>query len=222
MSDQQQDTEITLGTGKLLGLFFGLVAVCGLFFGLGFMLGKSSAPNPNVSLVTESVPTGVATGNTAKPSSARPMEAKAQQGDCPQGQNCTPTPEMSFYKSDQPAPDANSAPATAPAQLPTQTAAVQSDAKPDAKSDAKTAPAPEISKSVPTGTGYIVQIAAVSKQQDAEALVGALRKKSYPVFITNPGDTLFHVQIGPFADVKDAEAMRTKLQGDGYNPILKR
>ena len=37
-----QDTEITLGTGKMLALFFGLVALCGLFFGLGFSLGRGS------------------------------------------------------------------------------------------------------------------------------------------------------------------------------------
>ena len=38
-----EDTEITLGTGKLLGLFFLLVAVCGVFFAIGYSLGKSSA-----------------------------------------------------------------------------------------------------------------------------------------------------------------------------------
>ena len=42
-----QDTEITLGTGKMLGLFFGLVGLCGLFFGLGFSLGRGSVqPSP--------------------------------------------------------------------------------------------------------------------------------------------------------------------------------
>jgi len=40
-----KDTEITLGTGRLLGLFFGLVVVCALFMGLGYTLGRSSAAN---------------------------------------------------------------------------------------------------------------------------------------------------------------------------------
>ena len=31
-----QDTEITLGTGKMLALFFGLVALCAVFFGWDF------------------------------------------------------------------------------------------------------------------------------------------------------------------------------------------
>jgi len=73
------------------------------------------------------------------------------------------------------------------------------------------------------GNGYTVQIAAVSKQEDADALVDALKKKAYPVFVANvPSDKLFHVQVGPFADVKDAEAMKSKLMSDGYNPIVKR
>jgi cell division septation protein DedD len=52
--------------------------------------------------------------------------------------------------------------------------------------------------------------------------VTALRKKQYPVFIANSaGDPLFHVQVGPFSEKKDAEAMRTRLSGDGYNAIVK-
>ena len=42
-------------------------------------------------------------------------------------------------------------------------------------------------------------------------------------FIVTPSpDKFFHVQVGPFADVKEAEAMRGKLMSDGYNPILKK
>jgi len=84
---------------------------------------------------------------------------------------------------------------------------------------------PELGKtgSLSGASGYTVQVAAVSKQEDADALVDALKKKSYPVFIANAAtDKLFHVQVGPFGDIKDAEAMKSKLMGDGYNPIVKR
>jgi len=68
----------------------------------------------------------------------------------------------------------------------------------------------------------MVQVAAVTKQEDAEILKTALQKKQYPVFVANsPGDPLFHVQVGPFTDRKDADAMRTRLAGDGYNAIVK-
>src|SRR5438477_10720675 len=36
------DTEITLGTGKMLAMFFGLVILCAVFFGMGFSMGKNS------------------------------------------------------------------------------------------------------------------------------------------------------------------------------------
>jgi DedD protein len=71
--------------------------------------------------------------------------------------------------------------------------------------------------------GYLVQVAAVSKQDDAEALVDALKKKQYPAFTANNiNDKLFRVQIGPFADIKAAETVRAHLVDDGYNPILKK
>ncbi len=77
-----------------------------------------------------------------------------------------------------------------------------------------------------TGPGTIVvQIAAVSREDDAVALAGALRKKNYNVFVVNnpvTNDKLYHVQVGPFASIQDAEAMKLKLTGEGYNPIVKR
>ena len=43
MPTSDQDTEITLGTGKMLLLFFGLVLVCAFFFAIGFSFGKKAA-----------------------------------------------------------------------------------------------------------------------------------------------------------------------------------
>ena len=54
-----------------------------------------------------------------------------------------------------------------------------------------------------TGPGTIVvQIAAVSREDDAVALAGALRKKNYNVFVVNnpiTNDKFYHVQVGPFS-----------------------
>ncbi|MGH9669864.1 MAG: SPOR domain-containing protein, partial [Terriglobales bacterium] len=71
--------------------------------------------------------------------------------------------------------------------------------------------------------GYTVQIAAVTRKEDADALVAALRKKQYPVFVaTSASDKFLRVQVGPFSDPKEAETMRQRLIGDGYKPILKK
>jgi DedD protein len=196
MSDQ--DEEITLGTGRLLGLFFGLVILCALFFSVGYSLGHRSAPE-----------TVAATGNTAVPES-KPIHAEpAGKSDADAKSS---TDELTFYKAvEQNEPKAKlEPPAPRVAQLTTRTI----ESRPVT---------PEMRRAVATGSGYMVQVAAVRKQEDAEALLRALRRKNYPVLTTTgPSDKLHHVQVGPFADIKLAEAAKSKLIGDGYNPILKK
>ena len=202
-----EDTEITLGTGKLLGLFFGLVVICAVFFALGYTLGRKSDSG------LSSAPSGISpsAANSAKPAStaaATPMtfyKAVEQQNANPQLTPATavaPTPDAAGPPSD-PAQAAPSSPATA--------------------TSPQGANPPDAMAAVPA-TGYFVQVAAVSKQDDAEALVDALKKKQYPAFVSNGSatDKLFRVQLGPFADIKDAESLRARLINDGYNPILKK
>jgi cell division septation protein DedD len=191
-----QDTEITLGTGKMLVLFFGLVVLCAVFFGMGFSLGKSTV---KVEAGGPQPASPVATG-AVRPSAVKPVST-------------TPAPEMTFYKAVG-QKDADSQLATSDAANAASSAPPSTDAKP-------TPPDPMVP---PATNGYYVQVAAVSKQEDAEALVDALKKKQYPAFANNnaPSDKLFHVQVGPFVDIKDAEALRAKLVSDGYSPILKK
>ncbi len=191
LDEQQQDTEVTLGVGKLLGLFFLLVILCGVFFALGYTLGKGSQKTEG-SLVN---------GDKA---SAAAQPAEKSNGSVRQITNeDKPQTDMSFYK-----------------------AVEQKDAdtqlqKPDTSTPAKPVDAPELKAS--PGGAFVVQVAAVSKKEDAEALQQALQKKQYPVVVTpGNGDKLFHVQIGPFAELKDAETMKGRLAADGYNAIVKK
>jgi len=214
-----EDTEITLGTGKLLVLFFGLVGICALFFALGYSLGKKS--EPTMSAGSAAVAPQTTSG------------AKASSGPTP-----ATAPPMTFYKSVE-QKDANPQ-LTAAADAKTDTAAAPAGAAPAAGSPGQTSPgqsapnqssttqaapsnAPDPAIAMPTA-GYFVQVAAVSKQEDADSLVDALKKKQYPALVAAQvsTDKLFRVQVGPFSDIKDAEAMRTRLIADGYSPILKK
>ena len=68
----------------------------------------------------------------------------------------------------------------------------------------------------------MVQVAAVSHREDADLLVGALKARGYTVSARpTAGDNFIHVQVGPFSNKKDAEAMRQRLLSDGYNALLK-
>ncbi|ABF41532.1 Sporulation related protein [Candidatus Koribacter versatilis Ellin345] len=198
---QSQDTEITLGLGKLLGLFLVLAILCGVFFSIGYSFGKSSAKGAattaDASLASE--PSGPKPAGSVSAKSAQPENK----------------PDLTFYKAvGQKEPDAN---LQKPEPEPEVTPAPARAADPMTPKSV----APEIAR---PGSGYVVQVAAVSKQEDAQALADALRKKSYAVLIaTNPpNDKLYHVQVGPFVDIATAEDMRTRLVSDGYNPILKK
>src|SRR5437588_10845245 len=58
-----ESTEITLGTGKLLGLFLGLVVICAIFFSLGYAMGKNSgAVQPQMTEAPATLPYGAAPG----------------------------------------------------------------------------------------------------------------------------------------------------------------
>lgn len=193
-----QDTEITLGTGKLLFLFFGLVGICALFFALGYSLGRKSEPVVS----TASAGTARASSNPNK------------------GNSGSAAAPMTFYKNVE---QKDASPELTP----------PADTKTDGKNDgtaaasgsgqAAPANATENATALPT-SGYFVQVAAVSKQDDADALVDALKKRDYPAFVASAtsADKLFRVQLGPFSEIKDAEGVRTKLIGDGYSPILKK
>jgi DedD protein len=196
-TDHVKDTEITLSTGKLLGIFFGLVIVCGVFFTMGYLLGKSSSAGGRTEIVA-SVPSSNAAG---KPSAAN--KAPETIAPCAPGSpNC----------------------ASAAISIDSGVAGKTPDQQPsgDKSSDQPSSQSAGTEVKNGAGSSYMVQVAAVSKQEDAEILVTALRKKQYPVFIANAaGDPLFHVQVGPFSEKKDADAMRTRLAGDGYNAIVK-
>jgi len=198
-SDEVRDTEITLSTGKLLGIFFALAIICGVFFTMGYLLGKSNSAGGRTEIVAT-----VPSNSAGKPYAGNKTPEAITQT-CPPGSpNCAAATAGDTSSTTKPADQQPAAQQSSASKTSDQSASAGTDGKSGAASS------------------FMVQVAAVSKQEDAEILVTALRKKQYPVFIANAsGDPLFHVQVGPFTDRKDAEAMRTRLSGDGYNAIVK-
>jgi cell division septation protein DedD len=227
----RKEHELTLSMSAILGIFFGLVLLCGLFFGLGYnMRGRqiSSAAGTDAGADDSANPQF----NNFKPAAGSPAGSKPAVVVAP---DAAPAPPSNVASS----PMAN-AHAAAPAN--TETAATESQAAPTAI--VRLAPAPttaghpaatgsvtmatvvpgaQAPAPAPMATGsFVVQVAAVSHQEDADLLMGALKGRGYAVVErTESQDKLVHIQIGPFAYRKDAEAMRQRLLSDGYNAIIK-
>jgi len=212
---RRQDTELTLGPLMLLAIFFGLVLLCGLCFGLGYSMGhrgpqtassagagpaaegsqqvSSSQPKPSATVAVPPQPAERTVVDLApSESDAGGQDANAGNPGSSSGGNSTSRPVV------KPALPPSTAPAPAPS-LPSPAA--------------RPVPAPP--------AALMVQIAAVTHQEDAEVLVGALRKRGYAVTVSRqPADSLLHVRIGPFATRDEANRWRQKLLNDGYNAVV--
>jgi cell division septation protein DedD len=200
-AERRRDTELTMGPMMLLGFFMGLVVLCGLCFGLGYAMGsRSSHESSFTSQQTGSEASSGTASSQAKPTAAPQIN--------PQHQGAPAAPSAADGTNADAAPDSQNASSTPVAGG----NSAQPVVKP-ALSAAATAPAP-------AGT-LMVQIAAVSHQEDADVLVGALRRRGFAVTARrDPADGQFHVRIGPFATRNDANATRQKLLSDGYNAIV--
>jgi cell division septation protein DedD len=63
----------------------------------------------------------------------------------------------------------------------------------------------------PPGTGFVVQVAAVRKREEAETIARRLSDKGYRVFITTAGPN-FRVRVGKYDDRTEAEAVAGRLE----------
>ena len=207
-----------LESRHLVGLFLSVVLLCGVFFSLGYVMGRTQFGGP--------VQASESLAKSLRPAPADTAAAKAKD----KGKEAAGTPapasnEWDFYKKNSndrlepAAKPAASAPATVPAVKKNEPAAA-----PATKTIAAT-PKPSARFQPPSmGKGAIVlQLAALTRESDALAMADALQQKKFPSFVVTPaGDAFFRVQVGPYSDVKSAEAAKAALDREGFKAIIKR
>jgi cell division septation protein DedD len=208
--DEGGDRELTLGSGAILGIFIGLVVLCGGFFGFGYKMGShKSAP------ILAAEPAAPATDFSGfRPSTSNTSALKPNAGSSSAPSAIKASPEHSEEESPIPEPK----PAVVAAVPAPTHATAAPPSHPPATVATQTGVAPPVS-------GFFVQIAAISPahQGDAELLVAALKAKGYPTAARSvPQDKLLHIQVGPYGTKQAAEAIKQRLSADGYNnPIVK-
>ncbi len=267
-AEERQASELTLGMGSLLGIFFGVVLVCGVFFGFGYSMGRHnpSAPSP---ASTETAEAG-SSPHPAKPSAitSRPEQPQFQSPlpgsypktvapkNVPEEQAASGSPSNPNFPDNfsPPVPDEGTDARSSRAARSAQESVARSEDLPVAhspenaeasaprrsalpKPHAGTAAAPGETTTAevrtptavshfalppPTRAPMMVQIAAVTRQEDADVLAAALRRHGFsPMIRSGLADKFFHVQIGPFTDKSQAELVKERLIADGYNAIVK-
>jgi cell division protein FtsN len=233
---RERDTEVTLTPGALAGIVFGLLLLCGLCFGGGYWVGHRSSGPPQAAAAQTAAPTAApdeeplqANSSVPKPSAEAqaPVAPPAQPADNGQAQpapgsaganRANPQPNPAPPAASEPPP---SAPASAPAAQPQAPVRPAFSSGGNAAQQASPGYPSNVRAAMPEPGQLMVQIAAVSHEEDAEVLVNALRKRGYSATAhRDPRDGMVHVRIGPFTARQEADRMARRLLDDGYNAMV--
>ena len=203
--------ELVLGNRQLLSVFFIVVVLLGVFFTMGYIVGRNSAPviadaqgratkpvSVDSGIVTETAPPPVSDGPPPTETAQQlPADGPAAHAESTSGKADT-SPEP---------PPAKAAEKSAKKK--------ETKAADSAKADAAKKSKPATNDQPTSGQSYL-QLAATTKRE-ADVMVDVLRQKGFKAMAAEiqekPG--MFRVLVGPVAE-GGRNAMRADLQKSGF------
>lgn len=197
-----------LESRHLVGLFLGVVLLCGVFFTLGYVMGHNQyggAVHAESPVRTSSSASAKSADSNSSDPAAAPSAASNGGWDFYDNKkpanHVGPSAAAQSEAEDVPAPVVRTEPAVTPVR-------VHTDAR-----------APKIAKGA-----FVLQVAALRHQSDALAMADLLQKKRFPSFVAAPGagSPLYRVQVGPYSDERAADSAKAALDHAGFKAIIKR
>ncbi len=205
MTKAEHDQEYVLGTKQLLSAFFVVVALLGVFFTAGYIIGRNTTAK---------------TGTSDASANASPATEAAQR---------------TALRGDPPPVSETPAPAPAPVSNPIENAATTPVADMSAKTppakevaaksptEPKTQATPELVNAVPSqvvpGHMYL-QLMAV-KRPVADNMVKLLKGRGYPALLGESSKPeLFRVLVGPFTDMASLAKTKSGLKSAGFESVI--
>lgn len=207
--NEDGEFELVLGNRQLLSVFFIVVVLLGVFFTMGYIVGRNSAPGGG-DLAKKTEPIVVDKPSDAKPEPSRPLAP---------GQAEVTTPAAAQAVS-EPKPS----PAVEEAKKPVEEKAAMTEPpkpEPNRETTRPSAPSTASVMEPPKGTTYL-QVMAVARS-DAEMFVNVLRKKGFPATIASSANTeLFRVLVGPLEPTSVAKTKAELAEAGFKGAIVKR
>ena len=211
--------ERVLESRHVIGLFMLMLLFSGVFFTLGYLMGRDQGGGP-VQAATDFFNRPIkAISGKPDPAIAKRTNSQAPAAP-PNDTTAPPNSDWEFYhagdpqKTDDRLKPAAAAPARKESPALVKTSASSKNSSATGKPDAS---APKLA-----GGTYTLQVAAVRREADALELAGRLQKKKFPAFVLSPqNDKYYRVQVGPYADPKAAELAKKGLEGAGFKAIVK-
>ncbi len=196
--------ELILGNKQLLSVFFIVVVLLGVFFTMGYIVGKNSfAPD---AMAGKEPPTGAIVVDPADSGSGKPQGGIVVEPDKPSpiAERPTPTPEP-VKKTERQKEDLTPAPTPSPAPA---THSVR----------------PAVTATGEPGSGQTFLQVVASTRPDCEIIVDVLKRKGFTALVApGPNNDLFRVLVGPLSDAATISRTRTELEAAGFQkPYLRK
>jgi cell division protein FtsN len=212
MSKTEGEYELVLGNRQLLSAFFIIVILFGVFFTMGYVVGRNSAPATAASPMPAPVaasprPEALPPPSTQSPASApqtaaAPVESTAP----PPVEESKPKPVEMEAKREAPPPKVETRVEPPPPARPSARAASASGAV-----------------AVTPGPGNMYLQVAAAAQPQAGVVVDTLKQKGFPALLAQgPNATLFRVMVGPFADASSLGKAKAELENAGFRPLVRK
>lgn len=209
--NEDGEFELVLGNRQLVSVFLIIVILLGVFFSMGYIVGRNCGPavtaenrNPTSKPIVVERP--ASEPSSPSPSAAPPAETAAAEDK----EKPSPLPPTSTHPVE-----------TAPSPK-TESKADRSVPPARAKQEKPAEPATPPVTGEPT-PGEYWQVVATSRP-DAEIISEALAKKGFKAMLAPaPREGLFRVLVGPFKDSAAMAQTRSDLEAAGFrNPLVRK
>lgn len=226
-TNEEGEFELVLGNKQLLSVFFIVVVLLGVFFTMGYIVGRNMSPagGPQMAGNVESNPLVVEPAPQDEPPLPGPINKPSAlpptTGTTPPATTSTPPPKTETPKVEPPKPEPVKPPAPKPEPVkppPPKPAATKAEpAKPAPPKPTTAKPA-----SAPATSGTYLQIAATRKP-DADMLVNAISKKGFRVTLSPvPDSELVRVLVGPASSPDELAKLKNDLAAIGYKGFARK
>ena len=221
--NDEGEFELVLGNRQLLGVFFIVVILLGVFFTMGHIVGRNSAPAmPDSTLAKKAgpEPSAPAASGPSPAGPAVPGEPPALQTQAPR-QTQAPSPPLQPGQVHIVQPGAG----TTPAAPPKPTKVTDEIGRVEIEKPQKIVrqdPKQFLMAEIVPGQTYL-QVAAV-KRPEAELIASVLRRKGFLQAVVAPGpnETIYRVVVGPITNADALSKTKSDLEAAGFKSIVKK
>jgi cell division septation protein DedD len=190
MTQADGEKELVLGNRQLISLFFVVVALCGVFFAMGYLIGRNS---------TKGIVASAPSGEDGSAANAAPASAPAALATT----DAAPSTQIPAAADNAGGPEA-------------QPAGIQTQPARDTPGQPAAAPAPAVAASAvvaPEAGATYLQVAA-QHRADADNLVRTLREQN--LVAASSKEDLFRVLVGPYHQTAQVAEAKDKLKALGF------